>query len=154
MNPCRNRIRVATLRLHWWRGPCNLPLVWAFGGRLSDVEVDLFRFFLICKYIQRYIQVIIANWLCKVFLLDDFKNYLLRKCVCVSVWKVILQGWIWEVLFLHLNPCKKRYSNIYIYMYVYTCFTFLLKIFLQRSNGTYIQVYIFEQIFVYISLCI
>ena len=47
-----------------------------------------------------------------------------------------------------------KYISIYIFIciYVYTCFTFLLKIFLQRSNGTYIQVYMFEQIFVYISL--
>ena len=110
MNPCRNRIRVATLRLHWWRGHVT--------SHLCELLVEgypmwrcFFSFFRICKYIQRYIQVIIANWLCKVFLLDDFKNYLLRKCVCQSVWKVILQGWIWKDPFclwslMQLDVCK------------------------------------------------
>ena len=123
--------------------------MWAFGGRLADVEVDFFRFFLICKYIQRYIQVFIANWLCKVFLLEDFKNYLLSKRVCIYVWKVILQGWTWEVLFLHLNPCKKRYLNIYIH-FLY----FLVKNVFATKHWDihYIQVNIVQQIFVYISL--
>ena len=95
INPCRNRIRVATHRLHWWRGQCHLPLGHvSFWWKVSRRGGGFFRFFLICKYIQRYIQVFIANWLCKVFLLEDFKNYLLSKRVCIYVWKVILQGWI------------------------------------------------------------
>ena len=130
MNWCRNRIharvvkgvlhtpQVATHRLHWWRGQCNLPLGHvSFWWKVSRCGGGFFRFFLICKYIQRYIQVFIANWLCKVFLLEDFKNYLLSKRVCIYVWKVLLQGWTWEVLFLHLNPCKKRSLNIFIYIH-------------------------------------
>ena len=149
MTPCRNRIRVATLRLHWWRGPCNLPLVWAFGGRLSDVEVDLFRFFLICKFIQRYIQVIIANWLCKVFLLDDFKNYLLRKCVCLSVWKVILQGWIWEDPFclwslMQLDLCKHTHWTYIFYWHAFAT----------KQWDIYSSIHFWTNIRIYKSTCI
>ena len=50
------------------------------------MEVDFFRFFLICKFIQRYIQVIIAKLALQSVLIRGFlKLFAFKACLHICV---------------------------------------------------------------------
>ena len=111
INPCRNRIRVATHRLHWWRGPCNLPFGHvSFWWKVSRCGGGFFSFF---SNLQIYSKIY-SSFYCKLalqsVLIRGFqKLFAFKTCLHICV-KGHFAGMNLKGSFLPLKPDATRFT--------------------------------------------